>query len=146
MQNFIPNNPDYQNSIAEKMKANHFMNFIGFKTSLVQPGLIEGNLTILKEHTQQIGFLHGGVIATLVDLVAGFAAYTLVKPGDHVVTVEMKVVYLNPGIGQTAFAKGYVIKAGNRLHFSESEIWVNNNGVDTLVAKGYATFAVINLV
>lgn len=128
------------------MKANHFMNFIGFKTTLVQPGLIEGNLTILKEHTQQIGFLHGGVIATLVDLVAGFAAFTLVKAGDVVVTVEMKVVYLNPGIGQTAFAKGYVIKAGKRLHFSESEIWVNNNGIDTLIAKGYATFAVIDLV
>lgn len=145
MQNFIVNNPDYQNLIAEKMKGNHFMNFIGFKSSLVQPGLVEGNLTILPEHKQQIGFLHGGVIATLADLVGGFAAYTLVKPGQAVVTAEMKVAYLNPGIGQTAFAKGYVIKAGHKLHFTESEIWVINEGKELLIAKGYATFAVIDL-
>ncbi len=144
MQNFIPGNPDYQNLIREKMKANHFMNFIGFKSSLVQPGLVGGNLDILKEHQQQSGFLHGGVTATLADLVGGFAAFTLVKPGQMVVTAEMKVAYLNPGIGQTAFAKGYVIKAGNKLMFTESEIFVMKNGIETLIAKGYATYAVID--
>jgi acyl-coenzyme A thioesterase PaaI-like protein len=38
-----------------------------------------------------------------------------------------------------------VIKAGQKLHFAEAEIFVNNNGVEVLVAKGYATYAVLDI-
>jgi acyl-coenzyme A thioesterase PaaI-like protein len=69
----------------------------------------------------------------------------LVEAKQSVVTVEMKVSYLNPGVGNTAFCKGYVIKAGQKLHFAEAEIFVNNNGVEVLVAKGYATYAVLDI-
>ena len=145
MQNFIPRNLNFQKMIVEKMKGNHFMNFIGFKSEQIEPGMVSGNLTILEHHKQQIGYLHGGVTATLADLVGGFAAFTLVEPNQAVVTAEMKVSYLNPGLGDTVFAKGYVIKAGSKLIFTECEIWVLNGELKTLVAKGYATYAVIQL-
>lgn len=145
MQQFIPQNPDYEAMIRSKMEQNHFMNFLGFKSTLIAPALVEGILEIKPEYKQQIGFLHGGVTATLADLAAGFAAFTLVKKGQTLVTVEMKISYLNPGIGEIARARGFVIKAGQKIIFSEAEIFTENNGVETLVAKGNATYAVLDL-
>ena len=145
MQNFIPKNPDYQNLIAKKMEGNHFMHFIGFKPIRIQPGLFEGELEIMEHHQQQFGYLHGGVTSTLADIVAGFAAFTLVEENKAVVTAEIKIVYLNPGIGKNALCKGYVIKAGRKLIFSECEIWMENEGEQVLVAKGYGTYAVIEM-
>jgi len=142
---FKPKNPDYLNLVHEKMKENHFMQHLGFQIHKIEPGYAEGTLQIEPHHRQHIGFLHGGVTATLADLVAGFASFTLAGVGQSVVTVEMKISYLNPGVGNIAFCKGYVIKAGQKLHFAEAEIFVNNNGSDVLVAKGYATYAVIDI-
>ncbi len=145
MQQFIPQNPDYEAMIRSKMEQNHFMNFLGFKSNLISPGLVEGILEIKPEYKQQIGFLHGGVTATLADLAAGFAAFTLVKKEQTIVTIEMKISYLNPGIGQTAKARGFVIKVGQKIIFAEAEIFTENNGVETLVAKGNATYAILEL-
>ncbi|MCG9880384.1 MAG: PaaI family thioesterase [Bacteroidia bacterium] len=143
MNTFIPKNPDFLSLIQDKMKENHFMQHLGFSIHKIEPGMVEGILDIAPEHRQHLGFLHGGVSATLADLVAGFASFTLVEPTQSVVTVEMKISYLNPGIGDKAYCKGYVIKAGQKLIFAEAEIYVNNEEKDFLVAKGYATYAVI---
>jgi len=143
---FIPQNPDYQQVTEEKIKENHFMHHVGLKIHKIEPGMVEGTLEIEKHHRQQIGFLHGGVTATLADVVAGFASFTLVKPNQGLVTIEMKVSYLNPGVGNMATCRGYVIKAGQKIHFAEAEIYVNNDGTETLIAKCCATYAVLDLV
>ncbi len=143
MQQFIPQNPDFEQMIVEKMKENHFLNHLGFKTSSIQAGLIEGSLKIEEYHKQQVGFLHGGVTATLVDLVAGYACFTLVQKEQLVVTAEMKISYLNPGLGSIAYCKGYVIKAGQKLYFAEAEIFTENNNNLTLIAKGSGTYMVM---
>jgi uncharacterized protein (TIGR00369 family) len=145
VQQFVIQNPDYLAFIREKMQGNHFMNHLGFIASKIEPGYVEGSLKIEEHHKQQIGFLHGGVIATLADLAAGFASFTLVKKGQAVVTAEMKISYLNPGIGSEVFCKGYVIKAGQKLHFAEAELFMENNGKQILIAKGSATYAVIEI-
>lgn len=143
MTNLKPRNPNFISNVQDKMKNNNFMHFIGFEPTIIEAGKVEGKLTITSHHKQQIGFLHGGVIATLADLVSGWAAFTLVEEGKSVVTVELKTNFLNPGTGDKAWAKGYVIKAGNFLTFTECEIYCNNNNQDTLIAKAYGTFATI---
>lgn len=145
MSQFKPKNPEFLSFVEERMQENHFMQHLGFQITKMKAGFVEGSLAIAPEHRQHIGYLHGGVTATLADLVAGFASYTLVSAQQTVVTVEMKISYLNPGIGNHAFCRGYVIKAGQKLHFAEAEIYVNQDGNEVLVAKGYATYAVIDL-
>lgn len=145
MQSFIPQNQNFEQMILDKMAQNHFMNHLGFKSTSIEAGKVEGVLEIKPEHKQQIGFLHGGVTATLADLAAGFAAFTLVKEGQTLVTIEMKVSYLNPGIGSVARAVGTVIKIGQKMAFAEAEIYTLNDGEETLVAKSSATYAILNL-
>lgn len=142
---FITKDPNFKERIQHKMLANNFMQYIGFKATQIEAGKISGELILEEHHLQQSKFLHGGVTATLADLVAGFASFTLVNSNQTVVTSDLKISYLNPGIGQKVLAKGWVIKAGNTLHFAEAEIICINEGSETLVAKGYLTFAVVNI-
>ncbi len=142
---FTPKDPNFKERIQHKMLANNFMQYIGFKATQIEAGKISGELILEEHHLQQSKFLHGGVTATLADLVGGFASFTLVKDNQTVVTSDLKISYLNPGIGQKVLAKGWVIKAGNTLHFAEAEIICVNEGLETLVAKGYLTFAVVNI-
>jgi uncharacterized protein (TIGR00369 family) len=141
---FTPQEPEFIKMVREKIGGNHFTNFIGFNIHTIDAGYIEGSLQLEQHHLQQMEFVHGGVTATVSDIVMGFAAFTLVKKGQGVVTVEMKVSYFNPGKGDTLHAKGRVLKAGSRLHFCESELWVHSGDHQTLIAKGTATMAVVN--
>ena len=138
-------NPDYKNTILQKLERQSFMKYIGFQITNIAEGLIEGELSLQEEHRQHKGFVHGGLTATVADIVAGFAAVSLVPPGHHVVTVELKVSYLNPGTGNTLTAKGWVLKQGRKLNFCEAEIYCNNTGQPpVLIAKASATMATIS--
>lgn len=137
-------NPDFEQDIREKLERQEFMKLVGFAVTKIAVGRIEGELILTPQHLQHKGFAHGGLIATLADIVAGFAAVSLVPKGHHVVTVELKVSYFHPGVGQRLVAKGCVIKAGRRLNFCEAEIYAAEAANPLLlIAKASATMATI---
>ena len=136
-------NPDFKSDIEEKLKRQHFMKLMNFKLTKIEEGLIEGELDVEQIHKQQKGFVHGGVIATMADIVSGFAAVSLVPKGHHVVTAEIKVSYLNPGLGDKLLAKGWVIRQGRNLNFCEAEIYSKKDGKSTLISKATTTMATI---
>lgn len=109
----------------------------------VDPGATNGHITLDNHHHQQNGFAHGGVLLTLCDIVAGFAAFTLVPAKYHVVTAEIKVSCLRPATGTRLEASGWVLKPGRKLHFCESEVWAVDDGTRILVAKSSSTMAVV---
>jgi uncharacterized protein (TIGR00369 family) len=137
-------NPEFRQAILEKIKGQHFMHHIGFEINTIEPGLIVGGMPIMPHLKQNTGFLHGGLVATLCDIVAGFSASSLLPPGHHVVTGELKVSYLNPGIGNWVEAKGYVLKQGRKIYFCEAEIWTHQAGGNVLVAKASTTMIVVS--
>jgi len=130
---------DLETRIRRKLERQHFMHLIGADLTHIAPGRIEAELALGQQHQQQRGFAHGGLVATMADLAAGFAAVTLVPEGVGVVTAELKVSYLNPGVGARLKAIGWVLKAGRRLHFCEAEVWCDG----VLIAKATATMAVV---
>ena len=137
-------NPDYEQDIREKLERQAFMKLLGFNMTKIEVGRIEGELNLEEKHQQHVGFTHGGVIATLADIVAGFAAASLVPKGHGVVTAELKVSYFHPGVGEKLLAKGYVIKSGRKLNFCEAEIYVvKENTEPLLIAKATTTMATI---
>ncbi|MCU0423591.1 MAG: PaaI family thioesterase [Bacteroidia bacterium] len=141
---FTPAEVDFELMVREKIGGNHFSQFVGFDITDIRPGYIEAHLVLKPEHLQQMGYVHGGVTATMADVVSGFAAFTLVKRGQGVVTADLRVSYLNPGIGSIVYAKGYVIKAGTKLHFCEAELWmINENKQRIDIAKSSSTMVVV---
>ena len=130
---------DLESRIRRKLIRQNFMHLIGANLTVITPGRVEAELTMGEQHLQQRGFAHGGLTATMADLVAGFAAVTLVPDNFGVVTSDLKISYFNPGSGQKMKAIGWVLKAGRRLHFCEAEVWCD----DVLIAKASATMAVL---
>ena len=138
-------NPDFKNTINEKLGRQFFMQSLGFKITDISEGKIEGELELQQMHKQHKGFVHGGVIATVSDVVMGFAAVSLVPQDHHVVTVELKTSYLNPGLGEKLFAKGWVLKQGRKLNFCEAEVYSVSAGKEPfLIAKASATMATLS--
>jgi len=130
---------DLETRIRRKLERQHFMHLIGAGLTVITPGRVEAELALRQQHQQQRGFAHGGLVATMADLVAGFAAVTLIPDDYGLVTADLRVSYLHPGVGQRLRAIGWVLKAGRRLHFCEAEVWCDKR----LIAKASATMAVI---
>ncbi|MEJ8801902.1 PaaI family thioesterase [Pontibacter sp. H249] len=137
-------NPDFEQDIRVKLERQEFMKLMGFNITKIEVGRIEGELILEQKHKQHKGFAHGGVIATLADIVAGFAAVSLVPKNHHVVTAEIKVSYFHPGVGDKLIAMGYVIKQGRKLNFCEAEVYVVKGDAEPLlIAKATTSMATI---
>jgi uncharacterized protein (TIGR00369 family) len=137
-------NDKFKDTVKEKLQRQFYMHLLGFELETVEIGLVEGQLALEEKHKQNKGFAHGGVIATLADIVMGFAVVTLVPANQHVVTADLKISYLRPGVGQALLAKGWVLKQGKKLNFCEAEIFsIDGLGQKTLIAKASATMAVL---
>jgi uncharacterized protein (TIGR00369 family) len=137
-------NPDFKTDIEEKLERQEFMKLMGFKVTKIEVGRVEGELVLEQRHRQHKGFTHGGVIATLADIVAGFAAVSLVPKDHHVVTAEIKVSYFHPGLGDKLLARGFVLKQGRKLNFCEAEVYaVKGEEEPLLIAKASTSMATI---
>ncbi len=142
---FVIHNPDYVADIEEKLLRQFFMHLIGFKLTEISPGKVCGELVLEEKHLQQNYFVHGGVMATASDVVMGFSAYTLVPKGHGVVTVDLSVSFLNPGIGSVLYAEGKVVKPGRSIFFCEANIWVENEGKRVHTNRATSTMHRISL-
>jgi uncharacterized protein (TIGR00369 family) len=141
---FVPRNPRFRETIIEHLGKQEFMKHIGCTLSTIEPGYVVAEITLETVHQQQLGFVHGGVTATIADVAAGFAGFTLVADGLHTVTAEIKISYFAKGLGQRLKAIGRVVKAGKTMHFCEAEVWsVGDDLSEVLIAKATTTMAVI---
>lgn len=137
-------NPDFRATILRHLERQYFMQHIGCRLVTIEPGYVVAEIDLGREHQQQIGLVHGGVTATIADVAAGFAGFTLVGPDEHTVTAEIKVSYFAKGRGTLLRAVGRVVKPGRALHFCEAEVFcVDADGAETLIAKATTTMAVI---
>jgi len=101
---------------------------IGATIGKVEPGLVEVRLPYNANFTQQNGFMHGGIITSIVDSACGYAAFTLTPPHHDVLAVEFKVNLVNPARGDEFVATGHVQKAGKNLTFCEGKVMALTEG------------------
>jgi len=74
----IPKNPDFKQTILNHLKRQEFMKAIGCTLTVIEPGYVEAEIPLEVMHQQQIGLVHGGVIANIEDIADGFAGFILV--------------------------------------------------------------------
>ena len=145
-QKFELKNTDFRENIREHLKRQEFMKHIGCELTAIEPGYVVAEMTIENIHKQQTGLVHGGVIATIADVAAGFAGFTLVEKNQQTVTIEMKTSYLEAAKGTGLRAIGKVVRQGRSIHFCEADVFsVDEFGTEKLCARATTTMAVINL-
>ena len=110
------------------------MGLIGGELTRVEPGVVEITLPYRTDLTQQDGFVHAGIIATIADSACGYAAYSLMPPESEVLAVEFKVNLLRPANGKLFVARAEVIKPGRTLTVVRADVVATSGEERQLVA------------
>ena len=120
-----------------------FPAYLGFQVDNVDDGLFESRLKIQQEYKQQDGFVHAGVIATLADHTAGYAAYTVVPKDIRILTIEFKINFFKPAVGEFLVCKSKVINSGKKIIISESSVFVASKNKEILISKATVTLIAV---
>lgn len=137
--NFQPRDPNFQQKVRDSFNQQQFMGHIGAQLVEVRPGYCEIRVPFQESLTQQNGFFHAGVISTIADNTAGYAAFSLMAEKASVLTVEFKLNLLSPGKGDLLIGRGTVLKSGKTLTVCRSDLFVVQNGEEKLCAAGQST-------
>ncbi len=139
MDEFQPRDPQFASRVHESFEQQKVMHLIGARLGRVEPGLVEILLPFRDDLTQQNGFLHAGIITTIIDSACGYAAHTLMPAGTDVLSVEFKVNMLRPARGDRFIADARVIKAGRTLTVVRGDVFAQTGDETKLVATMLAT-------
>jgi uncharacterized protein (TIGR00369 family) len=120
----------------------NFIRDLDIRLEKVGAGTCETSLVVQERLRQQHGFVHGGVIATIADHTAGGAARSVSGARD-VLTVEFKINYLRPAIGDRLRCSASVLRAGQSVIVAEAQVFATNAGKEDLVAKLTETLFVV---
>ena len=131
--------PEVEERVRESFARQKLINTLNGEISYVSPGELHISAPFDERFTQQDGFLHAGIVTTLIDSACGYAAYTLMPENSRVLSVEFKVNFLNPAQGQHFRAEGRVIKPGKTLTICKGKMFALANGQETLIAVMQAT-------
>ena len=140
---FEPRDPAYESRVRASFARQRAMHTIGASLVRVEPGKVQVELPFRDDLTQQHGFLHAGIVTTLVDSACGYAALTLMDADAGVLSVEYKVNLLAPAVGDRMRAIGRVIKPGRTLIVCTGEVTAVRSGTESLVTIMQATMMAV---
>lgn len=112
------------------------VNFFGIELEELSPGYAKVCMPFRPEFAQGFGVVQGGIITALGDAAAGIAFMTLLNPGEAVVTIELKINFLNPVRRSAMVSEARIAHQGTLISLSEFEIRTPDHA---LVAKGTTT-------
>lgn len=112
---------------------------LGATLTRVEPGEVDIEMPFRDDLTQQHGFLHAGIVTTLLDSACGYASYSRMPADAAVLAVEFKVNLLSPARGERLIARGRIVKSGRTLSVSHGEAFTLRDGEEKLVAVMQST-------
>uniref|UniRef100_G1T641 Acyl-coenzyme A thioesterase 13 n=2 Tax=Oryctolagus cuniculus TaxID=9986 RepID=G1T641_RABIT len=109
------------------------------KVTLVSaaPGKVICEMKVEEQHTNKLGTLHGGLTATLVDVIST-VALMCTERGAPGVSVDLNITYMAPAkIGEDILITAHILKQGRTLAFASVDLTSKATG--KLIAQGRHT-------
>jgi uncharacterized protein (TIGR00369 family) len=103
------------------------------------PGRWKGEIVFERGAANSQGIVHGGFLASILDIAMGYASLTQLGEGELQRTVEIRVAFLSPAPPDRVLADGEVLRRGRRLVYCEGSV---RSAAGELVARGSATFSI----
>lgn len=121
--------PEKKQLITDSFHRSETLKFYKAELLEVETDFISMKIPKMDLMTRKAGMFDGAMIASLVDVSSGYAAVSHYDEDCYVVTVELKVNYLRPAIGDALVSKSYVIKGGAKISVIRTEIYtIEENG------------------
>ena len=143
MPNFDPADPDFEARVRESFARQRVMQTIGARLKRVAPGEVDIELPFSRDLTQQHGYLHAGVVTTVVDSACGYAALSLTPPGAEVLSVEFKINLVSPASGELFVARARVLRAGRNITVCAGDVFAVEAAREKLSATMLATMMTV---
>lgn len=140
---FTPLDPQFEARVRSSFARQRVMGTLGAVLARVEPGAVTIELPFREDLTQQHGFLHAGIVTTILDSACGYAAFSLMPADVAVLTVEYKVNLLAPAKGHRMVAQGRVVRAGRTLTVCAGDVLAVAGQGDKVVATMLATLMAV---
>ena len=113
-----------------------YLEFLGFRLANWKEGFARLEMTVRPEHQNTVGYLHGGVIASLLDIAGAFSgSYGISK--EHVsVTINLNCNYMAPHKTDTVVVEGEIVRKTQSLFFAQSRLFDSTNNILCATATG----------
>lgn len=117
----------------------YFPQLVGIEMQEVRRDYCRMRLPFRPELEQPMGIVHGGAIATLIDVVVVPAIGSAYGPDVGFSTVDLQIQYLRPLSNEAAIAEGTVVKRGRRIIFCAADVVGETSG--KTIARGTLTYS-----
>lgn len=121
----------------EKTSLTHIASLLQLKTKRIDDHVLEMEMPNTPLLDNSIGIVHGGLTATLLDTAMGTMASLVPGNKRGAVTVELKVDFLTPGVGELFICRAEVVHNGRQLVRMDGKVR-NEKGI--LIASATGTF------
>ncbi len=118
-----------------------FNRWCGIEVIHAEPGDVTIEIEWRDDFGQYSGFLHAGLIGTLIDTACGYAAATVADP--NLLASTYSVNCLRPATGEKFIARARVIKPGKSQVFTACDLYALNGDGEKLVANGQTLLSVL---
>jgi uncharacterized protein (TIGR00369 family) len=139
MPDFTPQDENFEARVRASFARQRLMETFGARLTRVSAGEVEIELPFRADLTQQHGYLHAGVVTSIVDSACGYAAMSLTPAGADVLSVEYKINLFSPARGERMIARGRVVRSGRNLTVCLGEVLAVSDGQEKSVATMLAT-------
>lgn len=119
------------------LQSQPFSILLGAELIALEPGRCELSLPLAQRHQQQHGFAHGGVVSYLADNALTYAGGTAL--GTSVVTLEFKINYVRPALGERLVARSHAEATGKTQSVCRCNVYAVKDGEEKLCAVAQGT-------
>lgn len=117
----------------------YFGGHLGYRCVDVRPGWARLEVENRTELMNPVGVMHGGASFGLADSAVAAALMTIYGVGTHaLLTIEMKINYLEPIPAGLVAAEATVLRASRRSAYAEVDVWAAGK----LAARASTTYMV----
>ena len=116
-----------------------FNGLVGLVEEDVADGRARIALVASDRHFNPAGTVHGGALATLIDVAMGRAVASLIADDELPVTIEMKVNYFEPGEPGEIVAEAEVSRRGRLFTVVRAQVTQREGGESLAEAIGTFT-------
>jgi acyl-CoA thioesterase len=120
-----PLDPERRRELIERFNEtnrSHFGGHLGYRLVDVRHGWARLEVESRTELLNPAGVMHGGASFGLADSAVAAALLTIYGPGFALLTIEMKINYLEPIVSGTVVAEASVLRSSRRSAYAEVDV------------------------